>query len=186
MELFQTNNALLDQIQHALASYLETKRSNFPRYCLIGVFFSEMYFSFRFYFLSDEELLEILSQTRNPLAVQPHLRKCFEGINRLEFANKGGDDMENTVTMAPEIRAMLSPEGERVDVMKVKATGNVEDWLKQVEKNMVLAVRTCIKKAKDDFEKSIREEWLVRHPHQVNNKTKKNGKSMFLFFIRVF
>lgn len=31
LEIFQTNNALLDQIQHALASYLETKRSNFPR-----------------------------------------------------------------------------------------------------------------------------------------------------------
>jgi len=75
--------------------------------------------------------------------------------------------MEMTVTMAPEIRAMLSPEGERVEVLKVKATGNVEDWLKQVEKNMLTAVRTCIKKAKDDFEKSIREEWLVRHPHQV-------------------
>ena len=121
----------------------------------------------RFYFLSDEELLEILSQTRNPMAVQPHLRKCFEGINRLEFAAKGGEDMEMTVTMAPEIRAMLSPEGERVEVLKVKATGNVEDWLKQVEKNMITAVRTCIKKAKDDFEKSVREEWLVRHAHQV-------------------
>lgn len=72
-----------------------------------------------------------------------------------------------TVTMAPEIRAMLSPEGERVELLKVKATGNVEDWLKQVEKNMITAVRTCIKKAKDDFEKSVREEWLVRHAHQV-------------------
>lgn len=126
-------------------------------------------FRFRFYFLSDEELLEILSQTRNPLAVQPHLRKCFEGINRLDFASKGGEDMEMTVTMAPEIRGMLSPEGERVDLLKVKATGNVEDWLKQVEKNMITAVRACIKKAKDDFEKSIREEWLVRHPHQVKS-----------------
>jgi len=149
-ELFQTNNSLLDEIQRALASYLETKRSNFPR----------------FYFLSDEELLEILAQTRNPLAVQPHLRKCFEGINRLEFVSKGGDDMEMTVTMAPEIRGMLSPEGERVELAKVKATGNVEDWLKQVEKNMLISVRACIKKAKDDFEKSVREEWLVRHPHQ--------------------
>jgi dynein heavy chain len=102
------------------------------------------------------------------MAVQPHLRKCFEGINRLEFISKGGDDMEMTVTLAPEIRAMLSPEGERVEVLKVKATGNVEDWLKQVEKNMITAVRACIKKAKDDFEKSIREEWLIRHPHQVN------------------
>ena len=75
--------------------------------------------------------------------------------------------MELTMTMAPEIRAMFSPEGERVEVLKVKATGNVEDWLKQVEKNMITAVRACIKKAKDDFEKSVREDWLVRHPHQV-------------------
>ncbi|CAF1159117.1 unnamed protein product, partial [Didymodactylos carnosus] len=150
LELFQTNNALLDQIQHSLASYLETKRSSFPR----------------FYFLSDEELLEILSQTRNPLAVQPHLRKCFEGINRLEFTSKGGEDMEMTITMAPEIRAMLSPEGERVELLKVKATGNVEDWLKQVEKNMITAVRTCIKRAKDDYERSVREEWLLRNAHQ--------------------
>ena len=75
--------------------------------------------------------------------------------------------MESTVTMAPEIRAMLSPEDERIEVAKVKATGNVEDWLKQVEKNMILAVRLCIKKAKDAFENSVREQWLVQHPHQV-------------------
>jgi len=90
--------------------------------------------------------------------------------------------MEMTVTMAPEIRAMLSPEGERVEVLKVKATGNVEDWLKQVEKNMITAVRTCIKKAKDDFEKSIREEWLIRHPHQVNETIKKILLIYFYFF----
>lgn len=64
LETFQNNNSLLDQIQKCLEAYLESKCIIFPR----------------FYFLSNDELLEILSQTRNPHAVQPHLQKCFDAI----------------------------------------------------------------------------------------------------------
>jgi hypothetical protein len=102
------------QVQKGLSDYLETKRQAFAR----------------FYFLSNEELLEILSQTKDPRAVQPHLRKCFEAINRVDFQ----DDLAMT--------CMYSGENEKVEWdSPVYPEGNVEYWLTDVEKMMRMCAR---------------------------------------------
>jgi dynein heavy chain, axonemal len=100
LDTFLDCNKLLDSVQKGLANYLETKRLAFAR----------------FFFLSNDELLQILSQTKDPLAVQPHLRKCFEAIERLSFApdlqisamqSKEGEVMPFDKPMYPMVRPLV-------------------------------------------------------------------------------
>lgn len=53
-------NGTLEAIQRSLDMYLETKRQFFPR----------------FYFLSNDDLLEILGQSKNPEAVRSVVLCC--------------------------------------------------------------------------------------------------------------
>ncbi len=86
--------------------------------------------------MSSEELLEILAETKEPLRVQPHLKKCFEGINKLDF-----DDSK-------KIQGMYSAEKEFVKFIKeidpIATKGAVEQWLKDVEAVMASSIRDCI------------------------------------------
>jgi dynein heavy chain 2, cytosolic len=64
-EKLPTMVAALEACQRALAEFLEEKRSLFPR----------------FYFLGDDDLLEILGQAQNRAVIQSHLKKLFAGIH---------------------------------------------------------------------------------------------------------
>lgn len=57
-------NKVMENILHSLDGYLDAKRMAFPR----------------FFFLSNEDIFEIIAQSHNPQAIQTYLTKCFDGI----------------------------------------------------------------------------------------------------------
>ena len=95
------NNDELDYVQKRLEDYMETKRKSFPR----------------FYFLSNDELIDILANSQNIDKIQGHLKTCFDNIVKVDVQDE-------------EIKQMISNEKEFVPLKKiVKARGQVEVWL---------------------------------------------------------
>ncbi|XP_042301519.1 LOW QUALITY PROTEIN: dynein axonemal heavy chain 14 [Sceloporus undulatus] len=143
-EMMQSNNACLEKIQKALEDYLEVKRMVFPR----------------FYFLSSAELLDILAESKNPDAVQPHLVKCFANIRKLYIRPQE--------QRPPVILMIRSAEGEILLLPKsVRIRGPVEQWLGTVESTMYDMVRKFITVGISEWDQMEFKEWFFTHPGQV-------------------
>lgn len=116
----------LDRCQKALNSYLEEKRNLFPR----------------FYFLGDDDLLELLGQSTNIQVIHSHLRKLFSGIVKLKL-----DGSEK-----PAVLEIVSGRGESIKLQeKIVLTKEVEVWLGQLTDAMYGSLSKllsdCIKQA---------------------------------------
>jgi dynein heavy chain len=141
---FNRYNQQMDKIQKNLDAYLEQKRVQFPR----------------FYFLSNDELLQILANAADVKQVERHVNKCFDNICGLVLVDSGSN--------VPDIAGMVSGEGETVEFSRIKvsrAGTGVEVWLKQVESNMQFVVARRVKEAHNHFyqEKVQRRDWVLAH-----------------------
>ncbi|XP_035375794.1 dynein heavy chain 2, axonemal [Electrophorus electricus] len=141
-------NTRLEEIQKSLDMYLETKRQIFPR----------------FYFLSNDDLLEILGQSRNPDAVQPHLKKCFDNIKSLRISKVGISSSRS------EAGGMFSADGEFVEFTHpVLLEGPVEAWLCDVQRTMRWTLKDSLKNCCIALKKMTgkRDKWIKDWPGQM-------------------
>ena len=139
----------LERIQKALYNFLEKQRQNFAR----------------FYFIGDEDLLEIIGNSRDVNKITRHFNKMFAGMNSL--LSEDGD----------ELTGMVSREFEEVKFetsVKISDDPVVYQWLRKVQEQMQLTLAIKLERAVneisemdyigkvDDFIK-----WIEQYPAQI-------------------
>ncbi|CAJ0586706.1 unnamed protein product, partial [Mesorhabditis spiculigera] len=117
---------MLAKIQKALGEYLERERSSFPRFDFVG----------------DEDLLEIMGNSKDISRLQKHLKKMFAGVTAVTITEED-----------KRITEMHSREGETVVLSSPVATQGVRinEWLHAVEKEMRTTLAKFLSNALKDF-----------------------------------
>jgi dynein heavy chain 1 len=118
---------LLTKIQKALGEYLERERASFPR----------------FYFVGDEDLLELIGNSRDVVRVQKHFRKMFAGLHSLRLSED-----------ASSIVGITSKEGEYITLRKpisFARNPKINDWLSLLELEMKQSLAFSTAEAVQEF-----------------------------------
>jgi dynein heavy chain len=133
--------------EKALNEFLDSKRRAFPR----------------FYFVSVNDLLDILSNGNSPAKINRHMSKIFQAIEKLTLK-------ESSVAQErPSALEMVSCVGqETVKFTKeLKLEGKVEVYLKYVIETMIESLRSIAESSFQAFESMEKRAWIARDPAQV-------------------
>jgi dynein heavy chain len=140
LDSLKQNHEIIETCEKSLNDYLEQKKKAFPR----------------FYFVSNQTLLDILSNGTNPHKVAENIKDCFDGLNTIRFIEKQGK-----LTFSAD--QFISKEGEIVKMFKnFDAVGAVETWLSNLEKHMRETFRDHL-----EVSKIASDNWEVDKPRHV-------------------
>ncbi|KAJ3135949.1 hypothetical protein HK100_002228 [Physocladia obscura] len=143
---------LLAKIQKALGEYLERQRSAFPR----------------FYFVGDEDLLEIIGNSKEIGHMQKHFKKMFPGISTIQMSEDG-----------ESIISISSHEGEVVPLKKpvsIKENPKINEWLTLLENEMKVSLAVWLSEAVSalngfyydtDLSSEAFMSWVEKYPAQL-------------------
>ena len=130
----------IDLCEKALNEYLEQKKKVFPR----------------FYFISNQALLDILSNGNNPEKVNEYVDGCFDGMKDMVFIEEGARPYKTA-------HSMRAKDGEIVKfATPFTCVGAVENYLCDLEKKMQDTLKGIIVTAKDKTD-----DWHVDNPREI-------------------
>ncbi|KAG7885719.1 hypothetical protein KL938_000751 [Ogataea parapolymorpha] len=141
----------LEKIKKSLIGYLEKQRDIFPR----------------FYFIGNEELLEIVGNSTNIPLVSTYLQKMFIGI--------AGTLYNPDVS---KIEGIISPEGEKVTLnspVSLVTHQSLTDWLRELEMETKRTLAHLLQRSlkqlftvwdSEDLKESL-VQWIDKYPNQI-------------------
>ncbi|KAF3061368.1 Dynein heavy chain, cytoplasmic [Daldinia childiae] len=142
---------LLNKIQKALGEYLEKERVSFPR----------------FYFVGDEDLLEMIGNSNDTLRIAKHFKKMFAGLTGLVM------DEEAIIS------GFTSKEGEIVRLKKeisLVKVPKINDWLALLENGMKATLAELLAEAieaytpifeSEEISQSAMNDFMNNFPSQI-------------------
>jgi dynein heavy chain len=140
LEKLREANMNLETVEKGLNAYMEKKREIFPR----------------FYFISNAQFLEILSQTKDIKMVKDNVNKIFEMVYNIELK-----DDKYITTIISSIGESLTFEEPILIYGK-----NVEIWMSKFEEQLFKTVRAYLERCLQDYGKIERKDWVSNHPGQ--------------------
>ncbi|ETN45168.1 uncharacterized protein HMPREF1541_10045 [Cyphellophora europaea CBS 101466] len=142
---------LLSKIQKALGEYLERERVQFPR----------------FYFVGDEDLLEIIGNSNETTRVAKHFKKMFAGISGVEVTD------DNVITAISSKEGEVVPLKKEVSLLKLP---KINDWLTALDNSVKSTLGELLAEAVLEFEPIFQSselnvsqflEYLTKFPAQI-------------------
>ncbi|KAG7861843.1 hypothetical protein KL939_000864 [Ogataea angusta] len=146
-KIFET----LEKIKKSLIGYLEKQRDIFPR----------------FYFIGNEELLEIVGNSTNIPLVSTYLQKMFIGIAGTLYNPE-----------VSKIEGIISPEGEKVILnspVSLVAHPSLTEWLRELETETKRTLAHLLQRSlkqlftvwdSDALKRSL-VQWIEEYPNQI-------------------
>ncbi|XP_023228402.1 dynein heavy chain 2, axonemal-like [Centruroides sculpturatus] len=143
-----------ESLENNLNIFLESKRNVFPR----------------FYFVSNSDLFEMLSDPKNEDILQLYIKKCFHTIKKLKFQKASGSS-------SSEVSGLFGFDEEYVSFHQtVHFTEKLEYWACNLEKTIQTTLRKLLVRFSrlyeqqtntlEDVNKKL-ENWLLNFPGQI-------------------
>jgi dynein heavy chain 1, cytosolic len=140
----ERQDSTMTLIQKALGEYLEKQRQIFPR----------------FYFVNNDDLVEIIGNSNEPAKIFSHLSKMFAALSSVSLSEENHQ----------LISEMGSKEGESVTLKtKVDLSVGVKEWLCKLEIEMVATLSSILQHAMGTMaqDESGLVSWVESYPAQM-------------------